>query len=183
MKDSHVMAFRVPNPLKPRYDKGWWQRPALFTIWHRRYQGEPDDWCYPALTSKQKDDLMGLAHCEANDPVFLRRREKKNQRTAEVELLCRAALELVARFLKLKVQWPLICRLACKLAHSPLDNFRGNLCFLPGYHTNFETDDGDDRLYCARHLFEGFALHLLRELRPWWKHPRWRFWRWRFTLS
>ncbi len=95
----------------------------------------------------------------------------------------RSAIVSVAFVLEIRMTWDEVCYLACRLYHSPMDNFHGGLCFLPGYHSNFPEDRREDRQDHAYGLFSGIARHILRDRRPWWRHPRWHVWHWRVRLD
>lgn len=183
MHDPSIVAFDI------RWPK-WMSRSEygdqLLTVWHRDPETDgSDDSCgfsFPRLTKGQRERLKSIAWAEAHNPWLQSLRARENLDPVQCECLMRGAVELVSRVLGLRLPWDDVCRWAVRLTQNPLDNFRGSLCHLPGYHTNFERDTPERREESAYGLFCGIAAHLLRERRAWYKHPRWHFWHWRFQF-
>jgi hypothetical protein len=188
MHDPMTVAFEIRWPFRDKptelFPKGY--RRSLVTIWHKDPErGGSDDscgWCYPRLTKKQRDRLQGLAWTEGYSPWFQRSAEKKLEDPVQAECLMRAAVAQVARCMDVKFTWDQIYRLAVDLTHNSIDNARGGLCFRPGYHSNHKEDRKEDREEHAMGLFCSIARNILRELRPWYRHPRWHVWHWRFQI-
>jgi len=187
MHDPDTVAFEIPNPFS--WSKGWdgkWKMNTLITIWHVDPETDGSDdscgWSRPRLTKEQRDRLKWVAKDEAREPWFQARRAKKTDQPAEAETLLRGALVIVAQRLDVKVSWDEVSLWAAELLHHPFDNFRGSLCHLPGWHTNFEEDCEDQRIYEAERFFCCLARFILRRRRPWWKHPRWHFWHWELQV-
>lgn len=187
MHDPMTLAFRISSPIRRKsalFPKGW--REPLVEVWHVDPEADGSDdscgWSYPRPTVAQKEALKGLAWSEAHEPFYQRLKAKRNDDIIECEALLRGAILSVANALDIKVSWDEVCRWASGHASRPLDNFRGGLCHLPGYHTNFGDDTRKGREETAYGLFRGLALHLLRERRPWWRHPRWHLHHWRLRF-
>ena len=159
--------------------------PSFATIWHRDPEKDGSDdscgWSRPRLTAKQRECLKSLAWSEAYEPWFQRLREENGQarrgRSAGAQ-----ALVMVARVIGVRVKWQEICFWAAELVHCPMDNLRSSLCHQPGYHTNNPKDSRSDREDHAYGLFSCLATYILRERRPWWRHPRWHVWHWRVQI-
>lgn len=181
MHDPMTLAFEIKSPIKRRG-----QRASLLVVWHRDPEADGSDdscgWSYPRLTEDQRKRLRGLAWSEAYEPWFQRLRAKRIEDVVEAECLMRGAVQLVCRALDVRASWGDICGWACRMVHNPMDNFRSSLCHLPGYHTNFEEDRRDWREDCAYGLFSGIAHHVLRDRRPWYRHPHFHVHHWRLQI-
>lgn len=169
-------------------DRHWQEgyRDTFITIWHVDPERDgTDDSCgysFVKLTTVQREILHNAARSEGQYPHFLCCREKQwNGNHAEVESLYRGLFYLVCRVLRLKITFDQAARYASEATHiHSFGKFGDTFCFLPGYHTNSETDSASQR---QRH-FEGIlcnvAQSILTERRPWWQHPKWHFWHWKF---
>lgn len=188
MHDPNTVAFQIRWPFRshptPMCPEG--SRRTLVTVWHRDPEADGSDdscgWSYPRLTERQRERLKGIAWSEAYEPWFQRIKAKRLEDPVIAECLMRGAVQLVASVLDVDASWDEICAWACRFVNNPLDNFRGGLCHLPGYHTNFEKDTKERREETAYGLFSGIAHHILRDRRPWWRHPRWHVHHWRFQV-
>lgn len=189
MHDPHSLAFRIKHPFFP-YRASWgnwglvW--PDFIDIWHVDPETDGTDdscgWSHQKLTKEQKSQLQWLAGCEARTPWIQKLKKKEPTSPADAEALMRGALYAVARQLRIKVSIEEITELAISLVHSPADNVRSRLCHLPGYHSNFKEDTEEQRTRSAGELFHICANVLLRDRRPWWRHPRWHFWHWEVRI-
>lgn len=133
-----------------------WEFLTLCVIWHHDpCVGGVDDSCATRrrLGKTHKSLLDHMGGDEARTPWFLRERAKQPQSPADAEALLRGALWHVARCTGLH-RWSLWHRrltfdqctqLASELIHNTVDNVRGSLCLLPGYHTNCSNPDGPPR--------------------------------------
>jgi hypothetical protein len=190
MHDPNIVAFEIKSPLRSRPSELWPKgcRNSLLTIWHKDPERKGDDdscgWGYPNLTDSQLKTLKNLAWSEAHDPWFQQHGARRIgvEDLAWADPLMRGAVQLVARALGVRASWGEICAWASRFVNNPMDNFRGGLCHLPGYHTNFPDDREDWRQDTALGLYVGIAHHILRDRRPWWRHPRWHVHHWRFQL-
>lgn len=164
MHDPMTVAWEINLPLpwkepktykakdgtrKPRALLGGrkWQKLRLVTIWHVDPETDgTDDSCSISkrLTKLQRSTLDHAGSDEARDPWFRRERAKQPASPADAECLLRGGLWHTAIMLGLN-RWSLFhkritfahCeRLACELLHNTIDNVRGSLCLLPGWHTN-----------------------------------------------
>ena len=160
----------------------------FITIWHRdpcRGGGGDDScgWFAPRLTERQLSRIDAMAHSEARDLWFRKAASKKIESAAEAEALMRGAIVVVARSLGVRVSMEEATRWACEMVHAPFDNYRSSLAYLPGYHgNNVEDADYYWRTDVSRSLFSGVARWILRERRPWWRHPRWHVHHWRIQV-
>ena len=182
MHDPMTVAFEIKSPF-------FWKkyRSSIITIWHvdPELDGSDDScgWCYPKLTKDQLSTLGHLAFCESQNPWFQRDPVKRISSAADAESLMRGAILAVSHCLKLKFSWEQICLMACNWAHNLHDNFQGSLCHLPMWHTNFKNDSEDERKRHAYDFFSSVAKILLREKRPWWKHPKWHVRHWKIVFA
>lgn len=149
---------RVRNPFRRRASI------PVADIWHVDPETDgSDDSCSERkrLPRRHHDVLDHMAWSEARDPWFQRERAKRPTSPADAETLLRGALWDVARATRLN-RWSLFHRrvtfaacaqLASELLHNNVDNVRGSLCLLPGWHTNdrkpgvefVEVDINDDK--------------------------------------
>ena len=181
MHDPMTVAFSIRWPW-------FWKtyRPSIVTIWHVDPETDGSDdscgWSFPRLTKRQRSIMEHLAYCEARDPWFQRDPVKRIGSAADAEALMRGALVMVARCLRIRISWEKLCRLASELTHNSGDNFQGSLCHLPGWHTNSDRDDVSDREHRATCFFCQLGRLLLREKRPWYRHPKWHVWHWKIQI-
>jgi len=166
----------------------WWPkgyRHSFITIWHVDPESDGSDdscgWHSPKLTKDQREAMHNIADQEAREPYYLAFKGKKIENPTEAETLLRQAFFLVGmvlnrRFHMKKVTLTEASEWACEMMANPTDNFRSSLAFLAGYHSNFVTDNVSDREICASELFCSLARFILRERRPWYRHPRYHFW-------
>jgi hypothetical protein len=186
MHDPQTVAFTIKRPWPvfrrtPFMDSRFYW-PPLLTIWHHDPESDGSDdscgWSRPKLTKKQSSDLDFFAGCEARDPWVLRDRSKRPEHAADAEALLRGVILFVGDRLRANVTVDEATRWTIRLIHNPVDNLRSSLCFLPGWHTNFEHDSEDHRRAEAHALFCCVARFILRERRPWYRHPQWHVWHW-----
>ena len=187
MHDPMTVAFEIKNPLvwrKNSLDKTW--RMAHFiTIWHVDPESDGSDdscgWSHPHLTKSQSSNIQLLAKWEADRPWFGKEKKKEPTSPSDAECLMRGAIVLVAREVRVKISTEKATRLAIELTHNSVDNLRDSLCFLPGYHTHSD-DLHHGRTEVAGRLFWCLARVLIREARPWWRHPRWHLHHWKLQI-
>jgi hypothetical protein len=189
MHDPWTLAFEIKWPfrvgersaLTPGY------RPALLRVWHVDPESDGSDdscgWSRPRLTEEQVGMVRWLAQCEARQPWYQREAAKLPSSATEAETLLRAAFVNVGRMIGKRVTIEEATRWAVEFAHNPVDNFRSSLVHLPGWHTNFAEDRPDQREETATAFFWAVARFILRERRPWWRHPRWHVRHWRLQFS
>jgi hypothetical protein len=190
MHDPCTVAHKIKAPWKRPWVKtnpaSGSHRPTLITIWHVDPEADGSDdscgWSRPKLTKVQRERMKNLAFHEAREPWFLAAYEKKISDPANAESLCRGAILLVARSLRIRISFDEASVLAADLIHNSFDHLRGSLCLIPGYHTNDKTDTEYGREQRATHLFCCIARILLAARRHWWQHPRWHFWHWRIQV-
>ena len=156
------------------------------TLWHVDPESDGTDiscgWFSPKLTKKQISNIELSAEWEADHPFFLQARVKVLTNPAESLPLMRCAFRYGAMMLREKVSLAEIDQWSIDAICNHVDNFRSSLCFEPGYHSNFREDRIEDRTRCAIELFGAVARWILREHRPWWKHPRWHIRHWKVTF-
>ncbi len=190
MHDPKTVAFEIKRPWKDAPSKFWpnGYRPTLITIWHVDPERDGSDdscgWGCPKLTENQRKRLQSLAWNEGQYPYFLRwARKDCPALRSEVEALYRGLILQVARYLEVPMTYEQAAKKAAERIHGPdCVDPAGAFCFLPGYHTNGHTDTPGER---ERHFMDticGIARGILRDRRPWYRHPRWHFWHWEFQI-
>lgn len=178
MHDPLTLAFDIKAPWKVR---GY--RPSLLVIWHRDPEKDGSDdscgWSFPKLTQAQRTRIRDFAWHEGQDPYFLREAGKTwTGSRAEAECIYRALVLLTARAIGLRLSVEDATRFAIERIHNGgLDDSARFLCWLPGYHCNGE-DSKQKRQDELASTMCGIARGLLREHRPWWRHPRWHVHHW-----
>lgn len=193
MHDPMTQAFEIKQFWRRKSE--WGYRPPLITIWHVDPERDGSDdscgWSRPKLSKDQRDRIESIAGDEAREPWYLACSTKKIDSPTEAETLLRQAILIVGRVFSRKhickppikeVTFAEASAWACDLLCSPIDNLRGSLAFMPGYHSNSDKDTERDRQYSASQLFYCIAGYILRERRPWYRHPRWHIWHWHFQI-
>lgn len=220
MHDPMTVAWEFKLPLLWRES---WRWPRILTIWHNDpcTDGSDDSCCARKRLGRKHKGLLGcMGGDEARSPWFLRERAKQPSSPADAEALIRGALWHVATCTRLdrwamshrRITFADCARIASELLHNTVDNVRGSLCLLPGWHTNdckvgeqlVEIDPNDDAAmdaerarpaddypaeaseWARRHRSEAFfrmiARILSRETARWWQEPRWHLWHWSFQV-
>lgn len=193
MHDPMTQAFEIKQFWRRKNE--WGYKPPLITIWHVDPETDGSDdscgWSRPRLSKDQQARIKSIAGDEAREPWFQQYLGKRIDRPTEAESLLRQAFMVVGRvFSKQHLCKPPIepvtfaeaSAWACLSIGNPVDNFRGSLAFLPGYHSNNELDRESDRQYTAEQFFWCVGAYILRERRPWYRHPRWHVWHWHLQI-
>ncbi len=188
MHDPMTVAFEIKRPYPVRRTDAKSQRywPPLVTVWHRDPESDGTDdscgWFRPNLSKAHLSSLRYLASQEAKRPWFLAETAKQASSPTEAETLLRQAVLLVARVVKVRLSLEAATRIAVEFLMSPVDNVRGSLCFLSGWHSNSAIDCEVDRKDSALRLYCTLAREVLRQARPWWQHPRWHLNHWKIQV-
>ena len=193
MHDPMTQAFEIRQFW--RRANQWGYKPAFITIWHVDPEKDGSDdscgWSRPRLSKDQLSRCKSLAGDEAREPWYLAFKGKQIDSPTEAETLLRQAILLIGRvFSRAHICEPPIKPVtfaeasawAADLLCSPVDNLRSSLSFLAGWSSNNREDRESDRKYCAERLFFCVAGYILRERRPWYRHPRWHFWHWKIQV-
>jgi hypothetical protein len=193
MHDPMTQAFEIKQFWQKKSE--WGYKPPFITVWHVDPEKDGTDdscgWSRPKLSKNQRERIESIAGDEAREPWYLAYYGKKIESPTEAETLLRQAFLIVGRiFSRQHLCKPAIKEVtfseasawACDLLCSPIDNLRGSLCFLPGYHSNSDKDTEYDRKYSAERFFYCVAGYVLRERRPWYRHPRWHIWHWQIQI-
>lgn len=155
-------------------------------LWHVDPEKDGTDdscgWAFPKLTKDQLAQMETMAELEARKPWFQSCMEREIRDPCAAESLLFGVFVAVARRLGLRIDVGQIGLLCSELVHDPFENLRDSLCHLPGYHSNFKEDREDQRRYTAMRLFCCVARNLMREQRPWWRHPRWHVRHWQLNI-
>jgi hypothetical protein len=168
------------------WDEGY--RNTFISVWHVDPECDGSDdscgWTYPKLTNLQKNRLWNGAWGEGENPHFLAFNGKEWEGSlADAVSMYTAMVAMVVRLLRVKYPLEKMERLALERIHWP-DCWKGTkvFCFQPGYHTNNKNDSKKDRQEHFYGILCGIAKTILREQRPWYKHPKWHFWHWRLQI-
>lgn len=197
MHDPMTVAFEIKYPWRDKPSKFWPKgyRHTFITIWHvdPELDGTDDScgWSRPRLSKDQKARIESISGDEAREPWYQRHYGKTIDSPTEAETLIRQAFLLVGRvFSKQHICEPPIkpvtfeeaAAWAADMLCSPVDNLRGSLSFIPGYHSNSEKDQERDRQYTASRFFYCIASYILKKRRRWYQHPRWHIWHWKLQI-
>jgi len=200
MHDPMTQAFEIKYPWlkygksgRTKFEQEY--RETFITIWHVDPETDGSDdscgWSRPRLSKDQLRRCQSLAADEAREPWYQAFRGKAIDSPTEAETLVRQAFFLIGRvFSKSHICEPPIkpvtyseaAAWAADMLCSPVDNLRSSLSFLPGWSSNCAKDRPRDREYCAERFFFCIAGYILRERRPWYRHPRWHLWHWKLQI-
>lgn len=200
MHDPMTQAFQINYPWRKygksgrnEFEKHY--RSPFITVWHvdPATDGSDDScgWSRPRLSKDHLSRCKSLAGDEAREPWYQAYLGKKIESPTEAETLLRQAFLLIGRVFSSayacknpikRVTFAEASAWASDLLCSPSDNLRGSLSFLPGWSSNNDEDRVSDREYCAERLFFCIASYILRERRPWYRHPRWHVWHWHLQI-
>lgn len=160
--------------------------PQLLTLWHVDPETDGTDdscgWGRPKLTKSQRSILSCMAGDEARSPWFQREQSRQPMSPANAESLLRGAIMMTAVSIGKRVTLAEATEWAVNLLHNPVDNVRGSLTLLAGWHTNYPEIRQSDRREYAERLFFVLAGYILRERRPWWREPRWHVRHWQLQI-
>ena len=182
MNDPMTQVRSIPNPFLP---KRHGYRPPIITIWHvdPETDGTDDscDWFGRKPTKRQQEALRWLAKDEAREPWFTAHVGKRIDDPVKAEALARGAYLMTALTMRVDVTIDEAEREANRLIHNPMDNCRSLFAYQSGYHGN---DDRDDywREEHAYDLFRVMAGAIIRNHRPWYRHPRWHIHHWEIQV-
>lgn len=200
MHDPMTQAFQIKLPIwrtSMLGGKPWRYFRDFITIWHvDPERGGSDDscgWSRPRPTEKQREIIKWLAHDEVRNPWFMSLSAKTNSNPVECEIYVRGAILLVASCmenrgcLRCKVTLEQATVWASLLVHNSADNIRSSLAWLSGWHGNTYHDNRPNtaeediwfREESAKGFFGCIMGYILREQRPWWKHPKFHIMHWK----
>lgn len=202
MHDPMTQAFVIPWRWKWNSfsnGKRWRYWVPLVTIWHndpeRRGSDDSCGWFTPPFTETQREIVKALSDDEARDPWFQSLNAEKNHNPVECETLVRGAFFLVSRCLENRcgarpISVDDATRWAAEFVHNSCDNMRNSLSFKSGYHSNWYRDGvpnsaEEDRWWrekTAEGFFGAVMGKILRERRPWFRHPKYHFWHWKLQF-
>lgn len=164
------------------------QRNSFITIWHRDPETDGSDCsCYNAhrsLTSEQKNGIHALSWGEARNPYFLRSNSKTYTGSrSEAESLYRGLILQICEYTHVSMSYDEAAKRAALRIHGA-DCIDGAdiFCYIPGYHTNNQEDDREDRERYFYEMCSGILQSIIAERQPWYKHQKWHIWHWRLQV-
>lgn len=189
MHDPLTLAFRVPFPWFTRCrvtgERRWW---TFAEIWHkdpcRGGYGDEDScgWFGPNLTKEQASALKFFAGQEARKPTLQLREGKESLDPTRDVVLAEIGFRQIAgvvepgRGLRGRPVQEWARDLATPMHGSRCDLF----VYLESYHSNHPGERGREQH--AEHMYRVLARKALREMRPWWRHPRFHVHHWRLKF-
>ena len=204
MHDPMTQAFVIPYGWRTeRFKNGtkWRYWKPFITIWHvdpeRRGNDDSCGWFRPPLSNRVRSIVESLAADEAREPWFMAMAVKSNPDSVLCERLLFGAFMLMSRcmlnrgVIRYGVSVSKAQRWASEMTYNAVDNFRGSLCFMSGYHSNWYKDgipntpeqDLWHRDQQARSFFSAIAGVILQDRRWWFQHPKWHVIHWKRRLN
>jgi hypothetical protein len=186
MYDPLTVAHEIKNYFLPARKSGNFSyRRPLVTIWHRDPETDGTDdscgWFAPKLTKDQQARLKDLAWHEARKPWFQAATTERIEDPVAAVVLMEGAIDAVVRSLRVTYSPARQKALCIRLVHNPSDNVRNSLAYKQGYHGNSADDDYWRQKHAMR-LFGIIARNVLRDCRPWYRHPRWHVHHWELQI-
>ncbi len=181
MHDPYTVAFEIKSPIKRKcegFKNGY--RNTLITIWHvdPGLKGD-DDSCGWFMRTKHgnQEVLKQIKSSFENDWKYWFNDQGDPMFSTHGIVLCMFRLAACFHF---------------KYSHKNIDSFMKNYLYdilhfaenpidsLSDYITNRYNTPKEERLNSLADCIYGW---ILRESRPWYKHPRWHFWHWEIKFD
>jgi hypothetical protein len=188
MFDRHSLLLDVKLPL---WWKDKWQRPSILQIWHQDPATDgTDDSCGRFIRSRHIDQQLidkvtrdYLIDWESGYQPYIDTPEKKGLSTIGIvtNLFLTAANNIYSAKGHSNPRRPAMKYVTANLAEIIIFAENSIDTIATHFNNNYGECDDTNEVRCKR-LANIIIPFILRDLRPWWKHPRWHIHHWCFRV-